>query len=405
MPADRLVGVALAENKSVLIAAARVEEFYGRYGVQRGQQFPQFALSACGRPPARLARQHARRTRPVRDDERFLLGRSRGVLRARPVGQAESATEAARADLLRHRGEPAHRDPVAGRRHRACLREPAEPRPASRIARARRNARRSLELFDLRFKGGVISRAGAAAGPLRIRDRPRHGAGLRSRSRSRRTTLSRAPRRNPDDRARQRHRAAGAPRGSGGPAFRAPRAAARHPAGGAAARRRERADRRREGAFYPSISLTGCSAPRAPGPSVQRRRAHVELAAALYPADLHRRQLASQLLVSEARSTRRRCLLQQDDPGRFWRSRERTRGSGGKRASSSTAQRGRWRRSRDYRASRDCATKTATRATSRCWTPSAACSRRRLQYRAVAGRATALRADRSLQGARRRLGG
>jgi outer membrane protein, multidrug efflux system len=45
---ERLIGIALAENKDVLIAAARVEEFYGRLGAQRGQQFPQAALSAQG---------------------------------------------------------------------------------------------------------------------------------------------------------------------------------------------------------------------------------------------------------------------------------------------------------------------------------------------------------------------
>src|SRR5262245_17316491 len=50
---NRRVGIALAENKSVLIAPARVEEFYGRYAVQRGQQSPQVALSAnAGRQQA-----------------------------------------------------------------------------------------------------------------------------------------------------------------------------------------------------------------------------------------------------------------------------------------------------------------------------------------------------------------
>src|SRR5262245_24802011 len=38
---ERLIAIALQENKDMQIAAARVEEFYGRYGAQRGQQFPQ----------------------------------------------------------------------------------------------------------------------------------------------------------------------------------------------------------------------------------------------------------------------------------------------------------------------------------------------------------------------------
>ncbi len=45
---ERLIAIALAESKDILIAAARVEEFYGRYGVQRGQQFPQAGLQAQG---------------------------------------------------------------------------------------------------------------------------------------------------------------------------------------------------------------------------------------------------------------------------------------------------------------------------------------------------------------------
>ena len=38
---DDLIKTALAENKDVKIAAARVEEFLGKYGVSRSQLFPQ----------------------------------------------------------------------------------------------------------------------------------------------------------------------------------------------------------------------------------------------------------------------------------------------------------------------------------------------------------------------------
>ncbi|MGH8649738.1 MAG: TolC family protein, partial [Burkholderiales bacterium] len=45
---NRLVKTALAENKDVKIAAARVEEFLGRFGVTRAQLFPQVGAQAQG---------------------------------------------------------------------------------------------------------------------------------------------------------------------------------------------------------------------------------------------------------------------------------------------------------------------------------------------------------------------
>ncbi|MDZ7621150.1 MAG: efflux transporter outer membrane subunit [Candidatus Competibacteraceae bacterium] len=43
---DHLIQIALRENKDVQIAAARVEEFMGRYGVTRSAQFPQVGANA-----------------------------------------------------------------------------------------------------------------------------------------------------------------------------------------------------------------------------------------------------------------------------------------------------------------------------------------------------------------------
>ena len=45
---DHLIQTALRENKDVQIAAARVEEFLGRYGVTRSAQFPQVGANAAG---------------------------------------------------------------------------------------------------------------------------------------------------------------------------------------------------------------------------------------------------------------------------------------------------------------------------------------------------------------------
>ena len=45
---DNLIQIALQENKDVQIAAARVEEYLGRYGVTRSAQFPQVGGNAAG---------------------------------------------------------------------------------------------------------------------------------------------------------------------------------------------------------------------------------------------------------------------------------------------------------------------------------------------------------------------
>ena len=45
---DDLIKTALADNKDVRIAAARVEEFLGRYGVTRAQLFPQVSTQFNG---------------------------------------------------------------------------------------------------------------------------------------------------------------------------------------------------------------------------------------------------------------------------------------------------------------------------------------------------------------------
>ena len=45
---NELIQIALQENKDVKIAAARIEEFMGRYGVTRSSQFPQVGGNAAG---------------------------------------------------------------------------------------------------------------------------------------------------------------------------------------------------------------------------------------------------------------------------------------------------------------------------------------------------------------------
>lgn len=94
---DNLIQIALQENKDVKIAAARVEEFMGRYGVTRSAQFPQVGVNA-----------DAARTR---NSENGGLALGTNPINAFQVdlgvsfeldlwGKLRSATEAARAQLL-----------------------------------------------------------------------------------------------------------------------------------------------------------------------------------------------------------------------------------------------------------------------------------------------------------------
>ncbi len=95
---DNLIQIALQENKDVQIAAARVEEFMGRYGVTRSAQFPQVGANA-----------DAARTRVGESEDDVSLIENPvntfqvdlGVSFELDLwGKLRSATEAARAQLL-----------------------------------------------------------------------------------------------------------------------------------------------------------------------------------------------------------------------------------------------------------------------------------------------------------------
>lgn len=154
---ERLIGIALTESKSVAIAAARVEEFYGRYGVQRGQQFPQVGAQA------QAGRQRVSRVStpavPVGDVTADFYSIDLGVSFELDLwGRLRRATEAARADLLA----------VEENRRTVILSLVAAVATSYvnllnldqqlEIARNTVKTRaESLRIFDLRFKGGVIS--------------------------------------------------------------------------------------------------------------------------------------------------------------------------------------------------------------------------------------------------------
>lgn len=157
---ERLISIALAENKDVLIAAARVEEYYGRYGVQRGQQFPQVGVQAEG------GRQRQSRESnpllqvfpgaPVTNDFYSLdLGVS---FELDLWGRLRRGTEAARADLL---AVEENRRTVILSLVSAVASSYVNLLNLDRQLEISRNTVRtraeSLRIFELRFKGGTIS--------------------------------------------------------------------------------------------------------------------------------------------------------------------------------------------------------------------------------------------------------
>ncbi len=94
---NNLIQTALRENKDLLIAAARVEEYMGRYGATRGAEFPQVGANAAG------ARTRLSENPPLTTGEnpgnsfQIDLGVSFEV---DLWGKLRNATEAARAQLL-----------------------------------------------------------------------------------------------------------------------------------------------------------------------------------------------------------------------------------------------------------------------------------------------------------------
>jgi outer membrane protein, multidrug efflux system len=97
---ERLIDIALKQNTDVLAAAARVEEFYGRYGAQRGQLFPQAGVDAQG-GRQRLSRLGSPAIPDSASNYTDFYSIDLGVSFEIDLwGRLRRASEAARADLL-----------------------------------------------------------------------------------------------------------------------------------------------------------------------------------------------------------------------------------------------------------------------------------------------------------------
>lgn len=152
---NKLIQISLEQNKDLKIAAAVIEEFIGRYGATRADQFPQISYDALGR-----------RNR-VADLDRFPGSSSYGTRYQIDLnvsfeidfwGRLRRATEAARADLLAT--EEARRTviltlvtAVAG--SYVQLRELDKELEIAR--RTLKTREESLRIARLRFEAGITS--------------------------------------------------------------------------------------------------------------------------------------------------------------------------------------------------------------------------------------------------------
>jgi len=155
---EEMIETAVKDNKDVLIAAARIEEYMGRYVAVRGEMFPQASAGAAA------ARQRA--------TQENITGWQKGLSPEYSTYQAtlnagweidlwgklRRATEAARADLL---GKEESRRAVQLTLAATVAGSYIDLRNLDRqleIARQTLETRRaSLDLFNLRFSGGVVS--------------------------------------------------------------------------------------------------------------------------------------------------------------------------------------------------------------------------------------------------------
>ncbi len=153
-----LIKVALAENKDVRIAAARVEEFLGRYGVTRAQLFPQVTAQFQG-VSQRVSRTTYPPLSPAINDTFDTYALDLGVSWEIDLwGKLRRATEAARANLLAT--EESRRSVIlslttaVATSYVTLIDLDRQLEIAKRTAQARGD---SFNVFKLRFEGGVVS--------------------------------------------------------------------------------------------------------------------------------------------------------------------------------------------------------------------------------------------------------
>jgi outer membrane protein, multidrug efflux system len=155
---NELIASALKENKDLRIAAARVEEFVGRYGATRAGLFPQAGAAGIGQrksttdyanPPRSLTTDN-----PYNDFQAFLSASWEIDI----WGRLRRSTEAARADLLSteesRKGVILMVVTAVATAYVDLCHLDKQLEIAERTAKSRED---SFELFKLRFEQGLIS--------------------------------------------------------------------------------------------------------------------------------------------------------------------------------------------------------------------------------------------------------
>ena len=170
---DGLVETALKENKDVRIAAARVEEYAGRYAYARSGQFPQ----AGGEAEALRTKETTYTNPPWRPARATPTIRSRHC--SRQVGKSTSGgswrrpTEAARADLLDEEGRLGVILTGGDGRGRRLYRPARSGQAARRGAAGRRKAASRRSGYSSFALTGALSPSWSLARRNRSTGRPR----------------------------------------------------------------------------------------------------------------------------------------------------------------------------------------------------------------------------------------
>jgi multidrug efflux system outer membrane protein len=155
---DKLIQTALRENKDLIIAAARVEEFLGLYAETRSALFPQAGAGAAG------SRQRVTKEtpNPIAPGARTVFNNYQALLSASWEldiwGRIRRSTEAARADLMST--EQGRRTVIVSLVAAVATTYIDLRSLDQQLEIARRTAesrRASYELFKTRFQGGIIS--------------------------------------------------------------------------------------------------------------------------------------------------------------------------------------------------------------------------------------------------------
>ncbi|MGO9122022.1 MAG: efflux transporter outer membrane subunit [Syntrophales bacterium] len=155
---NALIETALKENKDIMIATARVEEFVGRYGTARASLFPQAdAGAAAGRSRATDNSSTPLTTATINPANNYSASLN-ASWEIDLWGKLRRATEASRADLLSQ--EEGRRGVIltlvtsVASAYVNLLNFDNQLEIAERTAQSRKE---SYDLFMLRFEGGVIS--------------------------------------------------------------------------------------------------------------------------------------------------------------------------------------------------------------------------------------------------------